>query len=169
MHMEKANATLRFLRMSPRKVRLVVNIVRGMDLEKALAQLSFNAKDASEPVKKLIESAAANAVNNHGMSRNLLFVETITVDDGPTLKRFMPRAQGRATTIRKRSSHVNVILAERVGDKEAKQVEEKEVKMPAVKKSPAKKADTKQPVAKKVAEEEVDEKKPSEKVEDNKN
>lgn len=110
--METASATLRRLRMAPRKVRLVVDLVRGRRLNDALSQLRVSPKSAARPVRKLIESAAANAVNNHHLHREALFVQTITVDDGPTIKRFTPRAFGRATTIRKRMSHVMVTLAE---------------------------------------------------------
>ncbi|MBI2476599.1 50S ribosomal protein L22 [Candidatus Uhrbacteria bacterium] len=109
-----ANATLRRLRMSPRKVRLLVDLVRGMDVDPAIAQLRFSQKLAARPVRKLIESAAANAVNNHHMNRGALFIQTIYVDQGATTKRWTPRAFGRATSIRKRTCHLSVVLAERL-------------------------------------------------------
>lgn len=148
--MESAQATLRFLRMSPRKVRLVADMVRGQHVDTALAQLWHNKKAASRPVRKLIESAAANAVNNHNLERSALIIQTITVDDGPTMKRFMPRAHGRATMLRKRSSHLRVVVAEdpkRVTKKEAAPADKPEKK--ATKKAPASKAAPKKPAAKK--------------------
>lgn len=111
--MDTSAATLRFLRMSPRKVRLVVDVVRGMEVDKAVAQLMFSPKSAARPVRKLIESAVANAVNNHDMQKDALYVATIKVDGGPTYKRYRPRAHGRAAMIRKRTSHINVVLKER--------------------------------------------------------
>lgn len=113
--MQTSKAHLRFLRLSPRKVRLVVDLVRGKGLKEADAQLLHLNKRASDPVRKLIASAAANAVNNHGLQRDALYIRSITVDQGPTLKRYQPRAFGRAGTIRKRTSHVSVELAEREG------------------------------------------------------
>ncbi|HBU27897.1 TPA: 50S ribosomal protein L22 [Candidatus Uhrbacteria bacterium] len=111
--MESAKATLRFLKIAPRKVRLVADMIRGENVETAISQLTHSSKIAARPVRKLIESAAANAVHNEKMQRDALIVQTITVDDGPTAKRSMPRAHGRATVIRKRTSHVNVILMEK--------------------------------------------------------
>ena len=141
--------------MSPRKVRLLADMVRGMDVANAIIQLTFSSKDAARPVRKLIESAAANAVNNHGMTKEKLVVSTITVDGGPTIKRSTPRAHGRATPIRKRTSHVNVILTEKGGSEE-KQVAEKAVKVdevakPAAKKPAVKKVAAKKPAAKAAA------------------
>lgn len=106
----KATAKLRFLRMSPRKVRLVADMVRGKKLDQAMETLNFLNKRAARPLAGLIESAAANAGNKEGMDTDSLFISAITVDEGPTMKRFMPRAMGRATMILKRSSHVNVTL-----------------------------------------------------------
>jgi len=135
--MAESKATLRFLLMSPRKVRLVVDMVRGTSVSSALKQLTFSSKQAARPVRKLIESAVANAVNNHGMNKESLMVSTITVDGGPTIKRSTPRAQGRATPIRKRTSHINVILTEKGGVAEEKQVEEKTVEKVVAKKPTA--------------------------------
>lgn len=115
MEQNVAQATLRFLRMSPRKVRLIADMVRGLPVDTAVAQLGFSLRAASRPVRKLIESAAANAEHNKQMYRPALYIQAITVDDGPTYKRFTPRAHGRATPIRKRTSHVCVTLAEREG------------------------------------------------------
>ena len=108
-----ARAKLSYLRMSPRKVRLVADLVRNRPAEEALKTLRFTAKAASRPLKKLIESAVANAENNHGLDIDTLWVREVQVDEGPTLKRFRPRAQGRAFPIMKRTSHVSVVLEER--------------------------------------------------------
>lgn len=105
-------AKLRYLRIAPRKSRLVVDLVRGKGVEEAINILTFTRRAASEPVRKLIESALANA---EAVDANIddLFVEQIYVDEGPTLRRFRPRAQGRATRINKRTSHITCVLAER--------------------------------------------------------
>lgn len=109
----EATSKLRYLRMAPRKVRLVADLVRGKQVGEALNTLRFTPKAASQPVKKLIESAVANAENNYGLDIDALWVQEIRVDEGPTLKRFRPRAQGRAFRINKKTSHVSVVLAER--------------------------------------------------------
>ena len=103
-----ATARARFVRMSPMKVRRVVDLVRGMPVDQAMNVLRYAEQKASEPVAKLIASAAANAENNLDLDPATLVVTTITVDEGPTMKRFQPRAQGRAYRIRKRTSHINV-------------------------------------------------------------
>lgn len=103
-------AKLSYLRISPRKVRLVVDLVRGKKAARAVEILSLLSKEAAKPVKKLIESAIANAKNNHKLIVDNLRLTKITVDEGPTLKRWKPRARGRATTIRKRTSHVKLVL-----------------------------------------------------------
>lgn len=105
-------AKLRYLRVAPRKTRLVVDLVRGKHVEEAISILTFTRRAASEPVLKLIESALANA---EAVDANVdrLYVDQIFVDEGPTLRRFRPRAQGRATRINKRTSHVTCVLAER--------------------------------------------------------
>ena len=109
----EARAKLSYLRISPRKVRLVADLVRNRSAEEALKTLRFTSKAASRPLKKLIESAVANAENNHGLDIDTLWVRDIQVNEGPTLKRFRPRAQGRAFPIMKRTSHVSVVLEER--------------------------------------------------------
>ncbi len=108
------NAKLRFLRISPTKVRLVVNAVRGLDIEVAEQQLQFMNKRSAEPILKLLKSAIANAENNFKLKKDNLFIKKITVDDGPILKRWRPRAYGRAGEIRKRSSHIHLVLGEKV-------------------------------------------------------
>lgn len=107
------SAKLRWLRMSPRKVRLVVNLIRGKPVEEALNLLTFSQKAAANPVGKLVRSAVANADNKGGFDVDQLFIETAFVDEGPTWRRWLPRAMGRATRIRKRTSHVTVVLAQK--------------------------------------------------------
>ena len=111
-HME-VKAKARFIRMSPKKVRLVADLVRGLDVDKAEAQLTFTRKAATRPVLKVIRSARANAEHNHKISPETLFIKAIMVDGGPVLSRWTPRAFGRATPIRKRTSHITVVLDER--------------------------------------------------------
>ncbi|MEX0910162.1 MAG: 50S ribosomal protein L22 [Candidatus Paceibacterota bacterium] len=103
-------ATLSNYNQSPRKVRLLADLVRGKKVAQALSELSFVAKRAAEPVKNLIESAVANAVNNNGLEKNSLFIKEIRVDKGYIMKRWRARARGRAAPIRHRTSHVNVLL-----------------------------------------------------------
>jgi large subunit ribosomal protein L22 len=108
----KASAT--HIRISPRKVRMVVDTVRGKSVSQALSILGFTRKKAALPVQKLLKSAVANAVENGGISDvDTLIIDRIMVDAGPTLKRYMPRARGRATPIRKRTSHIRIMLRER--------------------------------------------------------
>lgn len=110
-----STAYLRYLRLAPRKVRLVADSVRGKQVETALAQLRYTPKAAARPVAKLIRSAIANAeqaAKGAGLDVDRLYVKTIMVDQGPTLRRFMPRAMGRATRINKKTSHVTVELGE---------------------------------------------------------
>jgi len=108
----KASAT--HIRISPRKVRMVVDTVRGKSVSQAISILGFTRKKAALPVQKLLKSAVANAAENNGISDvDTLVIDRIMVDEGPTLKRFMPRARGRATPIRKRTSHIRIILRER--------------------------------------------------------
>ncbi|MBT3412537.1 MAG: 50S ribosomal protein L22 [Candidatus Jacksonbacteria bacterium] len=106
----EVRAQAKYIRMSPRKVRFVLDMVRGMNAEKALVQLHHTQKSAARPVFKLVESAVANAKNNNGMTTATLVIKEITANDGPTLGRWMPRAHGRATPIRKRTSHIRVTL-----------------------------------------------------------
>jgi large subunit ribosomal protein L22 len=104
-------ATLRFLRVSARKTRLVADLVRGKDVDEAIFALSVTRRAASESISKLIASASANAANlNDELELGDLYVKEIYVDEGPTLKRFRPRAMGRATRINKRTSHVTCVL-----------------------------------------------------------
>ncbi|MBF8376880.1 50S ribosomal protein L22 [Alicyclobacillus mali] len=108
-----ARAVARYLRIAPRKARLVVDLVRGKNVQEALAILKFTPRGASPLVEKVLRSAIANAENNHNMDVDRLYVKEIYVDEGPTLKRWHPRAQGRAFSIFKRTSHITVVVAER--------------------------------------------------------
>lgn len=106
-------AHARSLRLAPRKMRLVTNLVKGMRLNDALTQLQFTNKKGAKMVQKLLQSAAANAENNFSLNRDGLFIKEITCDMGPVMKRSFPRARGSAFMIRRKLSHVNVILEER--------------------------------------------------------
>ncbi|MBF6356102.1 50S ribosomal protein L22 [Nocardia higoensis] len=103
-----ARATAKHVRVTPMKARRVVDLVRGKRVEDALAILKFAPQAASEPVAKVVASAAANAENNLGLDPATLVISTAYVDEGATLKRFQPRAQGRAFRIRKRTSHITI-------------------------------------------------------------
>lgn len=107
----EVHASLRYLRMAPRKVRLVIDSVRGLKATDAVSRLSFMKKDAARPVLKLIQSAMANAAHNFHLSKEGLKVATIMADGGPTLKRSRPRAFGRSAPIRKRTTHITLILS----------------------------------------------------------
>jgi len=108
-----ANAALaqaRYVRTAPMKCRRVIDLVRGLDVQEALDILRFAPQSASEPVAKVLASAVANAEHNKSLDRRDLFVSQAYVDEGPTLKRFRPRAQGRAFRIRKRTSHITIVV-----------------------------------------------------------
>ena len=104
-------ASSRYVRVAPRKARLVADQVRGLHIEKARALLQFSPRGAARDIGKVIESAASNAENNHDLVADEMRVAEITVDEGPTLRRFRPRALGRATPINKRTSHIAVALS----------------------------------------------------------
>ncbi len=126
-------AFLKNYRQSPRKVRVVANTVKGKRVPDALTALQFTVKRASDPLIKLIQSAAANASHNNGVPVDMLVIKSLTVNKGIVLKRIMPRARGSASRINKRSSQVHVVLAdvrEQAGTK-TKTVKTKTVKAPA--------------------------------------
>jgi large subunit ribosomal protein L22 len=150
-----AFAVARFVRVTPMKARRVVDLVRGLGVDDALATLKFAPQAAAATVYKVVDSAAANAEGTEHLSRADLVVAKVLVDEGPTLKRHRPRAQGRATRIDKRTSHITVVVAPRVEDQP---VDKAPAKKSAAKKGadPAKKAPAKktakaadQPAAKK--------------------
>lgn len=109
----QANAKLRMARISPQKARLIADQIRGLPVEKALNTLSFSSKRAAGLIKKVLESAIANAEHNEGADVDELRVRTIQVDEGPTMKRIQARAKGRANRILKRTSHIQVSVADR--------------------------------------------------------
>lgn len=106
-------ATAKYIRISPRKVRLVVDAVRGKRVNDALAMLRFMPQKSAREVYKVIQSAAANAENNYGLDPEDLYVSRIYADEGPTLKRYRPRAHGRVSPLLKRSSHITAVVSER--------------------------------------------------------
>ena len=108
-----ASATARHVRMAPMKTRRVVDLIRGLPASEALTVLRFTPQAASEPVYKVLASAIANAEHNDGLKVDNLWVATAYVDEGPTMKRFRPRAQGRAFRIRKRTSHITIVVESR--------------------------------------------------------
>lgn len=112
-------ASLKYLRMAPRKVRLVTRLIKGLSVEKAELQLKYSPKRSGVDILKLLKSAKANAVNNYHLDPKDLFIARINVTDGPILKRTMPRARGSAYLIRHRSCHVNLVL---------KPIDEKKIK-----------------------------------------
>ena len=129
----EVKAKAKFIKNAPKKVRLVANLIRGLDVDKAAVQLQFSGKDAALPLGKLLKSAIVNAEENEDLKRDNLFIKEIRVDEGPALKRWMPRAMGRATPIIKKTSHIHITLAEKV---------------PTIRKEKVKKEDTKEDVIK---------------------
>jgi large subunit ribosomal protein L22 len=109
----EAKATAKYVRISPRKVKIVCDLIRGKDVGAAMAILMQTPKAAAEPLLKLVKSAAANAENNHQMDPEKLYVSATYANPGPIIKRMMPRAQGRAYRINKRTSHITVVVSER--------------------------------------------------------
>ncbi|HEV8650451.1 MAG TPA: 50S ribosomal protein L22 [Actinomycetes bacterium] len=109
----EVKAQARFVRVTPFKARRVVDLIRGQHVEEARRILQFTPRAAALPVKKVLDSAIANAEHNHQLAADTLFVSRAFVDEGPTLKRFRPRALGRAYRVRKRTSHITVIVDSR--------------------------------------------------------
>ena len=108
----EAKAIARYIRISPQKARLVADVVRGLEVDKAITTLRFMPKKGARILRKIIESAVANASQSHEIDVDTLYVKTIYIDGGPTLKRIRPRAMGRAGRILKRTSHITVVLDE---------------------------------------------------------
>ena len=106
----EAKAIAKYVRVSPRKAGQICSLVRGKNVDEALAILKFTPRGAAADIAKVVKSAKANAENNHEMNAENLYIASIVAKQGPTIKRFMPRAQGRATMIRKRTSHIEVVL-----------------------------------------------------------
>ncbi|GLY12781.1 50S ribosomal protein L22 [Bacillus badius] len=109
----EAKAVVRTVRIAPRKARLVIDLIRGKQVGEAVAILRHTPKAASPVVEKLLNSAIANAEHNYDMDINNLVVKQAFVDEGPTLKRFRPRAMGRASAINKRTSHITIVVSEK--------------------------------------------------------
>lgn len=107
-----ATAELRYARISARKVKIVIDLIREKNAREAIATLKYTNKAAAPMVEKLLKSAIANAVNNNGMDETKLYVAEICANQGPTMKRIMPKAKGTADRIRKRSSHIKIVLKE---------------------------------------------------------
>ena len=103
-------ASARYVRIAPRKARVVADQIRGSEVEDAISQLEFSPRGASEVVLKLVRSAAANAENNFDLDPEDMRIERISVDEGPTMRRYRPRARGRATRIEKKSCHIKIAL-----------------------------------------------------------
>ena len=108
----KVKARAQYIRMSPFKVRQILDLVRGLPVDQARQVLTFSPRRATEPIKKVLESAVANAAHNHSMEASELKVVAAFADEGPTLKRFKPRARGRATQILKRTSHITIVVGD---------------------------------------------------------
>jgi len=108
----EVKASLKYLRISPRKVRLVANLIKGLPVNEAELQLKAIKKRSSEPILKLLKSAISNAEHNFQLERDNLFIKSLKVNAGPTLKRYMPRARGTAYEIKKRTSHLEMVLSE---------------------------------------------------------
>ena len=109
----EAKATLKYARISARKVKIVADLIRGKNVDEALAIVKFTPKASSVIIEKLLKSAIANAENNHGMKHENLYVAEIFANQGPTLKRIRPAAKGSAVRIRKRTSHITIVLKEK--------------------------------------------------------
>lgn len=109
----QAVATLKYARISSRKVKIVADLIRGKNVDEALAIVKFTPKASSAIIEKLLKSAIANAENNHGMKHENLYVDQIYANQGPTLRRIRPAAKGSAVRIRKRTSHITIVLKER--------------------------------------------------------
>ena len=130
----QSTAKLRNLRTAPRKVRLIVDLIRGKKLDEAMTQLAFSKKHSAISVKKLVDSVVANAIHNHNIEKESIVITTAFVDEGKTLYRWMPRAMGRATPIRKRTSHITIVVEGDVKDSGSD-------KAPTKKEEPKKKAE----------------------------
>lgn len=110
---DEGRAVVRYARVSTRKAKLVIDLIRNKNIDEAYAILKYMPRNASEIIYKLLKSAEANAVNNNQLDRDRLYISEIYADPGPTLKRIMPRARGQAFRIRKRTSHITLVLKER--------------------------------------------------------
>ena len=147
----EARAQARYVRVTPMKARRVIDLIRGMNAADAQAVLKFAPQAASEPIGKVLDSAIANAANNHAMDVRALVVSAAFVDEGPTMKRIRPRAQGRAYRIRKRSSHITVIVSDGVPEVPVVKAAAKAAPKAAAPKKPAETAPAEAAPAKKAS------------------
>jgi len=111
--MKEVKSSLKYLRIAPRKVRLVSDLIRGKSVKEAESILNFTRKRAALPILKLLKSAISNAKHNFKLDENKLYISKITVDEGPKMKKIFPRARGRADIIQKKTSHITLVLKER--------------------------------------------------------
>jgi large subunit ribosomal protein L22 len=150
-HAQEAMATARYIRMSPTKARQIVDLIRGRHVDEARRVLRFTQRAASLPVRKVLDSAIANAEHNRNLPADELVVARAWVDEGPTLRRFRPRAMGRATRIRKRTCHISVVVGrprEEIVEVDRPKRKSTESKAPEKKKTTRKKTTTKKTTAK---------------------
>jgi len=138
-------AKVKYLKNTPRKVRLIADLVRGLDIKEAELQLRFLTKRAVEPVLKLLNSACTNAKNNFNLEKDSLFIKSIKVDEGPPFKRWRPVSRGRAFQVLKRTSHIDLILGVKEGIKiekkkeqepEVEEIKKQEIKKQEIRKAP---------------------------------
>ncbi len=139
----KVDAKLNYLRISPRKVRLVADLVRGRKVNEAENRLKFTTKKATKPVGKLLKSAIANAEHNFDLNKNNLYISEIRVDEGPTLKRWRPRARGATNEIQKKTSHLTIVLDELEPGKEIRTGKKGKIKKVKKKEKPKEDSDLK--------------------------
>ena len=118
--MTQISAQLNYLRISPRKVRAVADLIRGQDVDLAQAELRYVTKRSAKQILKLLNSASANAKSNLGLDKNYLYIKEIIVNEGPKLKRFKPKGFGMVMPIQKKTSHIKIVLAELSGEKKKK-------------------------------------------------
>ncbi|MBP5775522.1 MAG: 50S ribosomal protein L22 [Clostridiales bacterium] len=114
MGRDQGLATAKYIRIAPRKVRVVTDLIKGQSIDDAYAILTYTPKIASPVIAKVLKSAESNAVNNFQLDRNKLYVADAIANPGPVLKRYIPRARGSASSIKKRTSHITIVLKERV-------------------------------------------------------
>ena len=122
--MAEAKAVAKFVRIAPRKVRIVMNLIRGKDIADAFAILKFTPKRGATLIEKVLKSAVANAENNFDMDTDKLFVSTCFVDQGPTIKRYHPRSRGQAFSILKHTSHITVVVSEKEAEVSEETIDE---------------------------------------------
>jgi large subunit ribosomal protein L22 len=125
----EVKASLKYLKISPRKTRLVTGLLKGLSIQEAEAQLMYNKKRSSEPIMKLLKSVVNDAENNFHLNKDNLFIKLIRVDEGPALKRYRPRARGAVYTIKKRTSHINITLGEIVPSKQKENKSEAKIEL----------------------------------------